>query len=72
MAILGRIARAAMIYVVEVENGEGKKATKEYDALTRMDLREMIARDLHPYPNIRIVDVWPKGQRDGRIFADRR
>ena len=47
-----------MIIVVEV--GAGTRACKEYDAPTLTAAVEAARRELRPYPNLRVTNVWIK------------
>jgi len=49
-----------MNYLVEIENGTGKTATKEYEAESTGELLVMVEDDLRPHPGHRIVTAWEK------------
>ena len=60
-----------MLYIVEVENKRGEKATKEYEARSPDDLRRKVTTDLQGYPNIHVADIWMKGQQSIHISPGR-
>lgn len=49
-----------MIVVVEVASYAGTRASKEYDAPTLTAAVEAATRELRPYPNVRVTNVWIK------------
>ena len=61
-----------MLYVVEIENQDGKKATKEYEAKSSNELVIVVQRDLTLYPRVRLVGAWEKGHPTRTVFRARR
>ena len=46
--------------MVEVANGAGTRASKEYDAPTLTAAVEAATRELRAYPALRVTNVWIK------------
>jgi hypothetical protein len=44
-----------MVYVVEIENGAGGRAVKEYDANSPYELNFVVKHELRQYPNFRVI-----------------
>jgi hypothetical protein len=57
-----------MVYVVEIENDGGGRATKEYEASSPYELNYVISHDLREYPRFRVVDAWPKANPHRQVF----
>ena len=51
-----------MTYVVEIEDKQGNRAVKEYEASSPYDLVGVVRHELEPYPHVRPVAAWHKGQ----------
>jgi hypothetical protein len=49
-----------MLYVVEIQSREGDKAVKEYEATSSYELVFVVAFDLKPYPDFKVVNAWQK------------
>jgi hypothetical protein len=57
-----------MTYVVEIEDKDGKRAIKEYDASSPYDLVGRVRYDLIPYPDFRPVGAWHKEQPEKVVY----
>ena len=56
-----------MVWVVEVEDNEGRRAIKEYEAPSFNELVMQVDRELRPYKNIRLSGCWHKGEPERRF-----
>jgi hypothetical protein len=61
-----------MLYVVEIENRERERATKEYEARSPNELLTIVQRDLRLYPSVHVVGAWEKGHPTRTVFGNRR
>jgi hypothetical protein len=57
-----------MTYVVEIEDADGKRATKEYDASSAYDLVGVVRHDLTPYPDFKAIGAWSKEQPEKVVY----
>jgi hypothetical protein len=53
-----------MKFVVEIQGPNGGKAIKEYDGPTLRSVVRTVERELMNYPNCRLIDIWPQGERE--------
>jgi len=60
-----------MIYIVEIDNGFGKLATKEYEGLARWDVVADAEADIRDNPHCHIKRVWVKGEEPVGVLPDR-
>ena len=51
-----------MTYVVEIEDKDGRRAIKEYEANSSYDLVGRLRHELRSYPDFRAVKAWCKEQ----------
>ena len=57
-----------MTYVVEIEDGHGRRAVKEYDASSPYDLLGRVRYELTQYPDLRPVAAWCKEQPEKAVY----
>jgi hypothetical protein len=58
-----------MLYVVEIANGRGETATKEYEARSSRELLAIVHRDLRLFPNVQVLGAWEKGHPTRTVFT---
>jgi hypothetical protein len=52
-----------MIYVVEIQDKKGRKATKEYEVRSFAELGPKLEDEMAGYWDIRISGIWRKGSK---------
>ena len=57
-----------MTYVVEIEDKDGRRAIKEYEASSSYELVGRLRYELRPYPDFRPVGAWCKEQPQRAIY----
>jgi hypothetical protein len=57
-----------MTYVVEIEDKDGNRALKEYEANSAYDLVGRVRYELKPYPEFKPVGAWCKDLPEKPVY----
>ena len=57
-----------MTYVVEIEDKNGCRAIKEYEASSAYDLANVVTHELRAYPGFKAVGAWQKSAPGKQVY----